>query len=68
MMKRQNVRLRLLVAVLAWFVTLPIVVIYVVLALLMRDRPLIYEGDCDERRFWSCRSRHSPERDPSGQS
>jgi len=59
---------RLIALVLAWFVTLPAVIIYAVLALLMRDRPLIYRGGNDERHFWSCRSAGGAERDPSGRS
>jgi phage shock protein PspC (stress-responsive transcriptional regulator) len=62
------VGVRLLALVLAWFVTLPTVIIYVVLALLMRDRPLIYRGGSDERHFWSCRTTQEADNDPSGQS
>lgn len=47
---------RLLVAVLAWFLTLPVMIVYIVLAVLMRDRPLVYRGGSDERRFWSRRA------------
>ena len=57
---------RLLAIVLAWFFTLPMVMVYVVLALLMRDRPLVYRGGSDERHFWSCGS--ARDSDPSGQS
>lgn len=56
---------RLLVGVLAWFFTLPTVIIYIVLALLMRERPLVYRGSADERNFWSCGT--TRENDPGGQ-
>jgi phage shock protein C len=47
---------RVLVAVTAWFFTLPTAIAYVVLGMLLRDRPLRYQGRADERHFWSRRS------------
>lgn len=37
---------------LGWFFTVPVIIAYVVAALLMRERPLRYYGDGDERTFW----------------
>lgn len=44
---------RVLVAALAWFFTVPTAIAYVVLGILLRDRPLRYRGHADERHFWS---------------
>ncbi len=45
---------RLLAVILAWFYTLAALIGYVVLAVLMRHRPLTYQGGSEERQFWSC--------------
>jgi len=37
---------------LGWFFTVPVVIAYLVAALLMPERPLRYYGDGDERAFW----------------
>jgi phage shock protein C len=37
---------------LGWFFILPIVIAYIIAALLMPERPLRYYGDGDERAFW----------------
>ncbi|HET8554745.1 MAG TPA: PspC domain-containing protein [Rhodanobacteraceae bacterium] len=37
---------------LGWFFTVPVVIAYLVAALLMPERPLRYYGDGDERTFW----------------
>ena len=46
---------RLLAVILGWFYTLPVAISYIVLAVLMRHRPLTYQGNAEERQFWSCR-------------
>lgn len=38
-----------------WFFTVPTAVAYVVLGLILRDRPLSYSGQGDEHYFWSAR-------------
>lgn len=43
---------RIGILVLAWFFPISVVVAYVVAAVLMRDRPLRYYGEGDERTFW----------------
>ncbi|MGH8117320.1 MAG: PspC domain-containing protein [Rhodanobacteraceae bacterium] len=44
---------------LGWFLTVPVVIAYLVAALLMRERPLRYYGDGDERAFWQSNRRRS---------
>lgn len=41
---------------LLWFFVVPVVVAYLVAAVLMRERPLRYYGDGDERAFWQSRN------------
>ena len=55
---------RVLVAVMTFFFTVPTVIAYLALGILLRDRPLVYRGGADEQRFWSCRR----ERDGDGDS
>lgn len=57
---------RLLVMVIAWFFTLPTAIAYVVLGILLRDRPLRYQGLADERQFWSRRCDGTVEADHDG--
>ncbi len=38
--------------VLGWFFVVPVIIAYIVAALLMPERPLHYYGDGDERAFW----------------
>lgn len=45
--------------VLAWFFPVPVVIAYLVAAVLMRERPLRYYGDGDERAFWQSRNHRS---------
>ena len=59
------VGVRVLTVVVAWFVTLPTVIVYVALGVLLRDRPLRYQGSTDERHFWS-RCRRNPEGEHDG--
>ncbi|HET6655595.1 MAG TPA: PspC domain-containing protein [Gammaproteobacteria bacterium] len=44
---------------LGWFFTVPVVIAYIVAALLMPERPLRYYGDVEERAFWHVHSRRS---------
>lgn len=46
---------RVVTVALGWFFVLPVVIAYIVAALLMPERPLRYYGDGDEYVFW----RHS---------
>ncbi|HLI18811.1 MAG TPA: PspC domain-containing protein [Rhodanobacteraceae bacterium] len=50
---------RVAALVLAWFFPVPVIIAYVVAALLMPERPLRYYGDGDERSFWQSRNRRS---------
>ena len=44
---------RVLAGVLLVCWTIPTIAAYLILGLVLRDRPLEYRGDRDERRFWS---------------
>lgn len=44
---------------LGWFFTVPVIIAYIVAALLMPERPLRYFGDGDERTFWQSRRHRS---------
>lgn len=50
---------RIAALVLAWFFPVPVIIAYIVAALLMPERPLRYYGDGDERSFWQSRNRRS---------
>jgi phage shock protein C len=42
---------RLITVALAWFFTVPVIITYIVIAIVLPERPLHYGGE-DERRFW----------------
>lgn len=42
-----------------WFFPIPVGIAYLVAALLMRERPLHYYGQGDERSFWQSRNHRS---------
>lgn len=44
---------------LLWFFVVPVIVAYLVAAVLMRERPLRYYGEGDERTFWQSRRHRS---------
>lgn len=44
---------------LLWFFVVPVIVAYLVAAVLMRERPLRYSGDGDERTFWQTHKHRS---------
>ncbi|MGH8158778.1 MAG: PspC domain-containing protein [Rhodanobacter sp.] len=44
---------------LAWLFPVSVVVVYVMAALIFRERPLSYCGDGDERSFWQSGRRRS---------
>ncbi len=45
--------------VLAWFFLVPVVVAYIVAAVILPVRPLRFYGDGDERTFWQSRRNRS---------
>ncbi len=57
---------RVLAVALGWFFTVPTVIAYVVLGMLLRDRPLRYQGHSDERHFWSRRCDSGVDADHDG--
>ncbi len=50
---------RVIAAVLIWFFVAPVIVAYLVAALLMPEKPLRFCGSGDERNFWRTHSRRS---------
>jgi phage shock protein PspC (stress-responsive transcriptional regulator) len=50
---------RLATLALAWLFPVSVVVVYVMAALIFRQRPLTYRGDGDERSFWQSGRRRS---------
>ena len=45
---------RLLVLIAVVFLTVPTLIVYFTMALLLRDKPLRYHGYRPESKFWSC--------------
>ena len=50
--------LRALTAAAAWFMTLPVVMLYALAAFLLTDKPLEPRNPRDERSFWRTRNHH----------
>ncbi|MEL6302631.1 MAG: PspC domain-containing protein [Pseudomonadota bacterium] len=50
--------LRALTAAAAWFMTLPVVMLYALAAFLLSDKPLEPRNPRDERNFWRTRNHH----------
>lgn len=51
--------IRLATLALGWLFPASVAVVYVVAALIIRERPLSYCGDDDERNFWQANRRRS---------